>query len=340
MNTEKSARESADSTLTTADATEKSARESADTTIKGEVKTEKEARESADATEKSSRETADNERVKGPASATEADIAVYNGVTGKIVQDGGKTVAQVLERANHTGTQLAATISNFDTQVRTSTLNQMTAPTADLSVNSHKLTSVSEPTASTDAATKKYVDATPGGFGRSRWRPEGTKVENVPRVLGEMKNSAILTSGTLLLAGGLELLAGVEYKELHFYSATTKGESLTHQWVVLTDINRKVLARSTDLTTAAWEANSKKTFTLEAAYTPTEGQAAYAGLLVTATVVPTLMAKESINSFPLNQAPNVGGNSNTGLTVPSGLAVGATCTAISGTTRVAYCTVN
>lgn len=53
----------------------------------------------------------------------------------------------------------AADISDFDTQVRTSTLNQMSAPSADLSINSHKLTSVTDPTSAQDAATKAYVDA-------------------------------------------------------------------------------------------------------------------------------------------------------------------------------------
>jgi hypothetical protein len=69
-----------------------------------------------------------------------------------------KLATDPLARANHTGTQLASTISNFDTQVRTSTLNQMTAPTADLSINTHKLTSVVDPTSAQDAATKNYVD--------------------------------------------------------------------------------------------------------------------------------------------------------------------------------------
>ena len=58
----------------------------------------------------------------------------------------------------------AADISDFDTQVRTSTLNQMTAPTADLSINSHKLTNVTDPASNQDAATKIYVDSiVPGG---------------------------------------------------------------------------------------------------------------------------------------------------------------------------------
>lgn len=50
------------------------------------------------------------------------------------------TDAALRDRSTHTGTQLAATISNFDTQVRTSTLNQMAAPTTSLAMNSQKLT--------------------------------------------------------------------------------------------------------------------------------------------------------------------------------------------------------
>lgn len=61
-------------------------------------------------------------------------------------------------RANHTGSQLASTISDFDTQVRTNTLNQMAAPTADLSINNNKLTNVIDPTTEQEAATKNYVD--------------------------------------------------------------------------------------------------------------------------------------------------------------------------------------
>lgn len=43
-------------------------------------------------------------------------------------------------RGVHTGTQVAATISDFDTQVRTSRLDQMAAPTASVSFNGQQAT--------------------------------------------------------------------------------------------------------------------------------------------------------------------------------------------------------
>lgn len=71
------------------------------------------------------------------------------------------TGAQQAAAGNHT--HAATAITGFDTQVRTSTLNQMAAPTADLSMGSHKITSVTDPTSAQDAATKAYVDANAGG---------------------------------------------------------------------------------------------------------------------------------------------------------------------------------
>lgn len=58
----------------------------------------------------------------------------------------------------------ASQVSNFDTQVRTSRLDQMAAPTAAVSLNSQKITNLAAPTADTDAATKGYVDAAQSGL--------------------------------------------------------------------------------------------------------------------------------------------------------------------------------
>lgn len=63
------------------------------------------------------------------------------------------TDAQLRDRATHTGTQLAATISDFDTQVRTNRLDQLAAPTAAVSFGAQRITSLADGTAATDAAT-------------------------------------------------------------------------------------------------------------------------------------------------------------------------------------------
>jgi len=61
-------------------------------------------------------------------------------------------------------TLTASKISDFDTQVRTSRLDQMASPTASVSMNSQRITSLATPTSANDAATKAYVDATKQGL--------------------------------------------------------------------------------------------------------------------------------------------------------------------------------
>jgi hypothetical protein len=69
-----------------------------------------------------------------------------------------KLATDPLARANHTGTQTASTISDFDTQVRTSKVTDLAAPTGSFSMNSQKITNLATPTDNTDASTKAYVD--------------------------------------------------------------------------------------------------------------------------------------------------------------------------------------
>lgn len=61
--------------------------------------------------------------------------------------------------ANDIPSLTAAKISDFDTQVRTSRLDQMAAPTAAVSLNSQRITNLSAPLLPSDAATKQYADS-------------------------------------------------------------------------------------------------------------------------------------------------------------------------------------
>lgn len=107
-----------------------------------------------------------NPRMQNLASAPGSPVIgqfYYNTTTGRFEYRGASAWIDPTARANHTGTQTAATISDFDTQVRTSRLDQMAAPTAAVSLNSQRITNLGAPTTATDAATRGYVDAAVNG---------------------------------------------------------------------------------------------------------------------------------------------------------------------------------
>jgi hypothetical protein len=131
-----------------------------------------------------------------------------------------KMVTDPYARANHTGTQTASTISDFDTQVRTSTLNQMAAPTTSLAMNAQKITGVADPTSAQDASTKAYVDAQVNALvdGAPGTLNTLNEIATAISAGGSFESTVVLKSGSTMT--GALTLSGAPTVDLH---AATKA---------------------------------------------------------------------------------------------------------------------
>jgi hypothetical protein len=154
---------------------------------------------------------------------TSADL-VDGTIVASDIADGTITQAKMAvnpyARANHTGTQSASTISDFDTQVRTNRLDQMAAPTGSVSLNSQKVTSLATPTDNADAATKLYVDTKVADLVNSAPGTLDTlgEIANAIQSGGTVYESFVLKSGSTMT--GALTLSGAPTNNLH---AATKA---------------------------------------------------------------------------------------------------------------------
>lgn len=112
--------------------------------------------------------TVDNASIEDIGTAADPSIRVKAlGITNAMLAGSialAKLATDPLARANHTGTQAAATVSDLAAVVQAYRLDQFAAPTAPVSLGSQRITSLAEPTTGTDAATKAYVDAVAAGL--------------------------------------------------------------------------------------------------------------------------------------------------------------------------------
>jgi hypothetical protein len=98
-----------------------------------------------------------------------------------MIQNGVITAAKIDAESSAAGTVLksdgagnatfstitSSSVSDFDTQVRTSRLNQMTAPNADVSMAGYKLTNVANPSSSNDAINLSYFNSNTGNYDKN-----------------------------------------------------------------------------------------------------------------------------------------------------------------------------
>jgi hypothetical protein len=133
----------------------------------------------------------------------------FNTTTGKMMWRGAAANIDPTARANHTGTQLAATISNLAATVQAYTLNQFAAPTAAVAMNNQRITGLAEPTGAQDAATKNYVDAAVNG---TDWK-----------ISVRAATTANITLSGIQTVDGISLVAGERVLVKNQTTATENG---------------------------------------------------------------------------------------------------------------------
>lgn len=79
--------------------------------------------------------------------------------------DSGNSLTVAVTGVSLSGhTHTASNITDFNTAVRTNTLDQLAAPTGSVSFNNQKITNLGSPSSDSDAATKSYVDSLKQGL--------------------------------------------------------------------------------------------------------------------------------------------------------------------------------
>lgn len=138
--------------------------------------------------------------------AGQAGRVWFNSTSNKFMYWNGTAAVDVTDRANHTGTQLANTISDFDTQVRLSRLDQMAIPTTDLNVNSRKIINLADGSGAADAINKGQLDTALAGLASGQVLKGSVRVAATGNVTlatpGATIDGVTLTSGDVVLLTG------------------------------------------------------------------------------------------------------------------------------------------
>ena len=135
-------------------------------------------------------------------------------------------------RIYQTGTQLSNTISDFDTQVRTSRLDQIASPVSSLLLGGQKISSLADPVNPQDAATKNYTDTLVlTGTNKGTARVAATSNINVSAPGNTIDSITLSTADILLLTAqttasqnGLYVFNGAASPLTRTTNATTTAE--------------------------------------------------------------------------------------------------------------------
>jgi hypothetical protein len=115
------------------------------------------------------------------------------------------------------------------------TLDAITAPAADLSLNTHKLTNVVDPTNPTDGATKNYVDLLTQGLSAKASVHAATAGANIATLAGGAPNTL---DGVTLAANDRVLVKDqTTANQNGIYVVTTLGTGVNGSWTRATDMD-------------------------------------------------------------------------------------------------------
>lgn len=199
----------------------------------------------------------------------------YNTTSGRFEFRGAASTIDPTARANHTGTQLAATVSDFDTQVRTSRPDQMAAPTADVSFNGQKATNLGAPVSANDAVRLTDLQAVQNG---TDWKVSVRAATTVNIILSGLQTlddisliageRALVKNQTLPAANGIYLVASGAWTRtadattgtLSSGAATFIEEGTTQadtQWILTT--NDPIVVGTTAITFAQFGSSTSYT---------------------------------------------------------------------------------